>query len=126
MESLKEVTVDLSCVAVDDQYLVKDVCAVMAAVRKDVSASEIRVTATGQVYSIVASFNKGATVEVTKAEMETITDVNPLRVTCVSLVVDGSQTYLKARVCSMDHPITVTETTLVRVIKKRKWLSSMV
>ena len=126
METLKEISVDLSNVAVEDQQLVKDVCAVVATIRKDVSVSDIQVAVVGKVYHVVAGFPKGAMVEVTKAELETISDVNPLRVACVSVFCDGTQVYLKIRVCSMDHPVTVTETTLVRIVKKRKWFGSIV
>lgn len=122
MERIKEVRVDLSSVAVDDQCLIKDVCAVVAAIREDLVVTDFRISVSGQIYHIVAEFPKGGVVELTKAEMETITDVNPLRVTSVSALFDGSQMCLKVRVCSMDHPITITETALVRVVKKRKWI----
>ena len=119
-----EVEVDLTHVPVDDQPLVQDVCALLAALRRDLPVPSIAVTVTGKIYSVTASFPRGVLVEVSKSELDTVSDVNPLRVPCVSVLSDGSQVHVKARVSSMDHPVTVTDTARVRVLKKRRWVGN--
>lgn len=124
-ESCKEsvVKLDLSEVSHDDQNMVRDVCAVMSVIRKELILTNFKITMSGQFYIITADFPKTALpLELGKAEMDTITDVNPLRVTCVSLVCDVNNVTLKVRVSSVLHPITVTDTSIVRVVKKRRWL----
>ena len=124
-QSITTVELDLSAVAPDDQALVQNVCAVMATLRKDIVVNDISITSAGQVYHVVAGFPKGMVVEVGKTEMDSIIDVNPLRVSSVSVLSDGTKASLKVRVCSMDHPVTITETSLVRVTKKRRWFTGL-
>ena len=119
------VTLDLSHVSVDDQTLVRDVCAVLAVMRKDLHISNIEITASGQSYVITASFPFESAVEISKAELDTLMDVNPLRVVSASVLCGGGPARVPAqirlRVCSMDYPISVTDTSIVKVVKKRRW-----
>ena len=124
LQSECHVSIDLSGVSVTDQSLVKDVCAVLSTACKVNAGSgpeSIAVSCNAQVYFVTATFPRGAVVEVAKSDLDTITDVNPLRVTATSVFYDGERVHIKVRLCSYDHPITVTETSLVRVMKKRRW-----
>lgn len=118
------VAVDLSAVAAADQALVKDVCAVLASVFRAAAKpalEQITVSSNGKVYLVVATFPKGALVEVAKTDLDTVCDVNPLRVVAASVLHDGERPHVKVKVCSFDHPVTVTDTHLVRVVRKRRW-----
>lgn len=117
-----DVEVDLACVAACDQLLVKDVCAVLGAMfRGGAGVEKLSVSCHGPVYFVLVVFRKGAVVEVAKSDLDTIADVNPLRVTACSVLCDGDCICIKVRVGSFDHPITITDTELVRVVKKRRW-----
>jgi hypothetical protein len=119
-----DVQVDLACVAVCDQPLVKDVCAVLGAMFRGVAGvavENLTVSCHGAVYYVLASFRKGSVLEVAKSDLDTIADVNPLRVSACSVLCDGDCVSIKVRVGSFDHPVTVTDVELVRVIKKRRW-----
>jgi hypothetical protein len=118
------IEVDLSMVDKQDKTLVQGVCAVLASMIKDLPTPSVTVKQTGAFYIVTASYPKGTVVEVTQDDLHLVSEVNSLRVSCVSVLADGSQTHVKARVSSMEHPITVTDVALVQVTKKRKWFSS--
>jgi hypothetical protein len=120
-ESYIEAHLDLSQVAIGDQQFIKDVCAVLLAIRNDISVESVNVKAINDVYHIVATFPPGIVTEIAKSDLDTITDVNPLRISGISIIHDGSRLSIKARACGFAHPITCTDTQLVRVIKKRRW-----
>ena len=121
-----EVNLDLSNVLPRDYVLVRDVCAVLATVCKSTSKQaldKISVCTNADIYYITASFTKGYVIELSKAELDTICDVNPLRVLCISVLYDGERVNIKVKVASYDHPLTVTNTDIVRIVKKRKWVN---
>jgi hypothetical protein len=120
-ESRIETTVDLSQVASEDQVLIKDVCAVLVAIRPDINVESISVTILNQVYHVAAAFPSSTVAEIHKSDLDAITDVNPLRVAGTSVVYDGTRLSIKARVCGFSHPITCTDTQLVRVVKRKRW-----
>eukprot|EP00961_Rhodomonas_salina_P052055 698837-Rhodomonas_salina.2 len=120
-----ESTVDMSCVTATDYNLVKDVCAVLASLCRCVagdSATKISVSLRkAQLYCVMATFSKDCVVNISKGELETLTDVNPLRVVESSVMYNCDGLHVKVTVCGYDHPVTVTETALVRIVKKRRW-----
>jgi hypothetical protein len=121
-----EVNLDLSNVLPRDYSLVRDVCAVLATVCKSTSRQaldNITVCTNADIYFITASFLKGYVIEFSKAELDTICDVNPLRVLCISMLYDGERVNIKVKVASYDHPLTITNTDIVRIVKKRKWIN---
>lgn len=120
-ESFIEAVLDLSNVKLEDQQFVRDVCSVILAMRRDISVKGITILDVGGVYHITATLPKNTSVEIAASDLETITQVNPLRVTGVSVMFDGSTLAIKARAAGFAHPITCTETQLVRVLKKRRW-----
>jgi hypothetical protein len=119
------VEVDLAAVATGDQELVRNVCAVLASVFRAGARpppESISVSSNGRIYIVVAAFAPGAAVlEVAKADLDTVCDVNPLRVVSASVLHDGERPPVKVRVCGFDHPVTVTDTHIVRVVRKRRW-----
>ena len=116
-----EATVDLGCVASEDQLLVKDVFAVLVSIRPDLRFESISVTTVNNVYHITASFPASIVAEIHKTDLDVIIDVNPLRVSGVSVVHDNTRLSLKVKVCGFAHPITCTDTQLVRVVKRKRW-----
>lgn len=119
-----QVTVDLSDVQTSDQPLIRDVCAVLATVYRHTGQTPIdtiSVTTSGAHYLVVASFKQGAVTEIYKSDLDAVADVNPLRVSGIALQHDGSTLRIKVKVCGMNFPVTVTDTELVRVVKKRRW-----
>lgn len=119
------VNVDLSCVLESDYTLIRDTCAILSTICKNTSANafdKIVVCRNSQIYHISAYFNPNHVVEVSKAEFDTVTDVNPLRILNISALYDGEQRMIvKVKACGYDHPIAVTNTDVVRIVKKRKW-----
>ena len=119
-----ELSVDMSAVTLTDQPLVKDVCAVLATMYKRTSnqgIDSISISCNGQIYLITAKFPQGMVTEICKSDLDTIVDINPLRVNGVSILYDGNSIHIKIKVCGFDHPVTITDTQLVRVVKKRRW-----
>lgn len=115
---------DLSQVAVDDQQLVRDVCAVLVSLRKDLLLGRICITSERNVYTITAEISADASFEIAKSDMDLLCDVNPLRVSAVTVgrFKAGSDTLaIKVCVCGYDHPIACTDAQLVRVVKRRRW-----
>lgn len=117
---VREVVVNLSAVAVLDQALVKDVCAVLRSIAPS-DFEDLSVSSSGKMYSVVGSFPKGHAVELAKTDLDTLCDVNPLRVVSSSVLYDGERARIRVKVCSTDHPITVTDAHIVKVVKKRRW-----
>lgn len=118
------VTVDMSAVQLADQSLVRDLCAVLGTIYKTTShqaIDSITVSSNGHTYIIVAKFPKASVTEICKSDLDTLSDINPLRVSGASILFDCESLHLKVKVCGFDHPLTVTDTDLVRVIKKRRW-----
>lgn len=116
-----EATVDLGCVATEDHVLVKDVCAVLVSMRPDIRFESISITTINNVYHITASFPAATVAEIYKTDLDVIIDVNPLRVSGVSVVHDNTRLSIKVKVCGFAHPITCTDTQLVRVVKRKRW-----
>ena len=117
---------DLSCVHTDDQQLIKNVCAAMKMARQDLCLKNFNISCTGQVYSVTAAIPSAGVVEINKVDLEAISSVNPLRVTSMAVVCDTTPSQpavsLKVKVCSVDYPITVTDTHIVEITKKRRWV----
>lgn len=126
-EASLEIAVDLSNVAASDHMLVKDVCAVLSTMYKTAGRQGlecIQITSNASVYFAVATFSKGSVVEIAKSDMDTIMQVNPLRIPGISVLHDGEKMHVKVRICSFDHPLTVTDTDIIRIVKKRRWFGS--
>eukprot|EP00961_Rhodomonas_salina_P197241 2662085-Rhodomonas_salina.1 len=76
------VTIDMSAVQVADQSLVWDICAVLGTIYKGTSHQDIEsitVSSNGPTYIIVAKFPKTSVTEICKSDLDTLSDINPLR-----------------------------------------------
>lgn len=74
-------------------------------------------------YIITAYFVEGEW-EIGTKELDLIYDVNPLRVLSVSFQFVNQKHSLKIKISDRDEPIMMTETELVHVRKRTKWLKN--
>ena len=72
-------------------------------------------------YMINAYINDAADCEFSKAELETIHDVNPLRVLSAGVARTAGKLRLKVRISDRNEPLMLTETQVVAVRKRARW-----
>ena len=74
-------------------------------------------------YVLNMYFAADSEVDINVRDLNTIVDVNPLRVLSVSIVKIGNCTLtLRAVVGNKDHPLMLTETDVVRIRKRSRFL----
>lgn len=72
-------------------------------------------------YMVTAFFAEGDW-ELGSKELDTLYEVNPLRVISVSIQHQGQRLCLKVRISDKNEPLMLTETQLVHVRKRSRWL----
>lgn len=72
-------------------------------------------------YHVKARVQPQANVELAKSDLDVITDINPFRITSVSVILRNAELSVCVRVCSKDFPIMVTDASIVHIVKKRRW-----
>ena len=72
-------------------------------------------------YMVNAYINDAVDCEFSRAELDTIHDVNPLRVMSASVARAGGKLRLKVRVSDRNEPLMLTETQVVCVRKRSRW-----
>lgn len=60
--------------------------------------------------------------EFSSRELDSLHDVNPLRVVSVSLQRQGTKNSLKVRISDRNEPLMLTETQVLHVRKRSKWM----
>ena len=56
-------------------------------------------------------------------ELESLFEINPLRVIAVSVQSQGQRSAVKIRISDRNEPLMLTETQLVHVRKRSRWMS---
>ena len=74
-------------------------------------------------YVLTVFIDEGVECEFSARELETVHDVNPLRVLAVSVQRTGGRLCVRVRISDRDAPLMLTETQVVRVRKRSRWLS---
>ena len=111
----------LDNVHAEDKIIVQNVVAAIEALKVDKILLSWTVDLGPGGYVINAYINDGADCEFTKAELETIHDVNPLRVLSAGLARTAGKLKLRVRVSDRNEPLMLTETQVVAVRKRARW-----
>ena len=72
-------------------------------------------------YVVNAYINDAVDCEFSRAELETIHDVNPLRVLSASVARTAGKMRLKIKVSDRNEPLMLTETQVLTVRKRARW-----
>jgi len=75
-------------------------------------------------YVVNAYINDTEDCEFSRAELDTIHDVNPLRVISASVARSAGKLRLKVRVSDRNEPLMLTETQILSVRKRSRWTSN--
>jgi hypothetical protein len=73
-------------------------------------------------YLVTVFIEEGAECEFSARELETVHDVNPLRVLSVSVQRAANRLSLRVRVSDRNAPLLLTETQVLRVRKRSRWM----
>jgi hypothetical protein len=111
----------LDNVHVEDQIIVRNVVAAIESLKVEKILLSWAVE-TNQGYYVVNAFIKDTEdCEFSKAELDTIHDVNPLRVISAAVARTGGKMRIKVRISDRNEPLMLTETQVLVVRKKARW-----
>lgn len=113
----------LEAVHEEDRPIVRNVISALNILKKTKIFSSWNCTVVKRFYIITAYFVEGEW-EIGTKELDLIYDVNPLRVLSVSFQFVNQKHSLKIKISDRDEPIMMTETELVHVRKRTKWLKN--
>lgn len=111
----------LDNVHAEDQIVVRNVVAAIEALKLEKILLSWTVDAGHGCYTVNAFINDTADCEFSKAELDTIHDVNPLRVLSASVARTGGKMRIKVRISDRNEPLMLTETQVLVVRKKARW-----
>ena len=112
----------LDNVHAEDRVIIRNVVAAIEALKLEKILLSWTVDAVQQgCYAVNAYIADGVDCEFSKAELDTIHDVNPLRVLSASVARVGGKLKLKVRVSDRNEPLMLTETQVLAVRKRARW-----
>lgn len=111
----------LDNVHAEDQIIVRNVVAAIEALKLEKILLSWTVDTSHGCYTVNAFINDTADCEFSKAELDTIHDVNPLRVLSASVARTGGKMRIKVRISDRNEPLMLTETQVLVVRKKARW-----
>ena len=111
----------LDNVHVEDRIIIRNVVAAIEALKMEKILLSWTVDTVPNSYVINAYINDAVDCEFSRTELETIHDVNPLRVLSASIARVAGKLRLKVRVSDRNEPIVLTETQVVSVRKRSRW-----
>lgn len=111
----------LDNVHAEDQIIVRNVIAAIEALKLEKILLSWTVDSAQGCYTVNAYINDTADCEFSKAELDTIHDVNPLRVLSASVARLGGKMRIKVRISDRNEPLMLTETQVLVVRKKARW-----
>ena len=111
----------LDNVHAEDQIIVRNVIAAIEALKLEKILLSWTVDSGQGCYTVNAYINDTADCEFSKAELDTIHDVNPLRVLSASVARLGGKMRIKVRISDRNEPLMLTETQVLVVRKKARW-----
>ena len=112
----------------EDRIIIRNVVAAIEALKADKILLSWNVESPergGGFYTVNAYVNDTADCEFSRQELDSIHDVNPLRVVCASVARSGGKLRLKVRVSHRDEPLILTETQIVNVRKRARWAATV-
>jgi hypothetical protein len=111
----------LDNVHAEDQVIVRNVVAAIEALKQDKILLSWTVDSSNGYYTVNAFINDSADCKFSKTELDTIHDVNPLRVVSASVARTGGKMRVKVRISDRNEPLMLTETQVVAVRKRARW-----
>lgn len=111
----------LDNVHAEDQVIVRNVVAAIEALKSEKILLSWTVDANQGCYTVNAYVNDTVDCEFSKAELDTIHDVNPLRVISASVARTGGKMRIKVRISDRNEPLMLTETQILSVRKRARW-----
>ncbi len=111
----------LDNVHAEDRVIVRNVVAAIEALKLEKILLSWTVDAAQGAYTVNAYINDAVDCEFSRAELDTIHDVNPLRVLSASVARTGGKLRLRVRVSDRNEPLMLTETQIVSVRKRARW-----
>ena len=114
---------NLDAVHEEDRLIVRNVVVALQALRRDQRLfSSWTVGLQGPCYVVTAFLLESTDYEVGSRELEMIHDVSPLRVQSVAMGRVGGKHVVRVLVVNKDQPLMLTETQVVHVRKRSRWL----
>ena len=111
----------LENVHAEDRIIVQNVVAAIEALKVEKILSSWNVETGNHGYIVSAYINDSVDCEFSKAELESIHDVNPLRVLSAGMARVGGKLKLKITVSDRNEPLMLTETQVLSVRKRARW-----
>ena len=111
----------LDNVHAEDQVIVRNVVAAIEALKLEKILLSWTVDSSSGSYTVNAFINDSADCEFSKAELDSIHDVNPLRVLSASVARTAGKMRIKVRISDRNEPLMLTETQVLVVRKKARW-----
>ena len=111
----------LDNVHVEDRVIVRNVVAAIEALKAEKILLSWTVDTGPSSYVINAYINDSVDCEFSRSELDTIHDVNPLRVISASVARSAGKLRLKVRISDRNEPLMLTETQIVSVRKRARW-----
>ena len=105
----------------EDRIIIRNVVAAIEALKAEKILLSWTVDTAHNSYMVNAYINDAVDCEFSRAELDTIHDVNPLRVMSASVARAGGKLRLKVRVSDRNEPLMLTETQVVCVRKRSRW-----
>jgi len=112
----------LEAVHEEDRPIVRNVVAALEIMKKAKLFTSWTCTVTAGSY-VVTAYLTDADWELGTRELDTVAEVNPLRVLSVSVQRLASRMAVRVRISDRNQPLMLTETQLVHVRKRSRWLA---
>ena len=107
----------------EDKVIVRNAITALQSIKKDkvLSSWNLNVDSANKCY-VITAFLADIDCEFSTRELEILHDISPLRITSVSIGKMGPSVVIRVRVSHRDVPLVITETQIVHVRKRTRWL----
>lgn len=109
----------LDIVKHDDQVVVENVASVMLSLSREYAFHDFEVKKTDDGYILAARASGHAALSL--VDLQLLKDCNPVRVQDVFINVQEGRLCVNARILNSSVPVTISETEVIRVKKRRLW-----
>ena len=114
----------LDCVHEEDRHLVRNAVLALQSLKKEKVLSSWSLTTEqgGISYILTAFLVDSIDCEFSAQELNLLHDISPLRIRCASVGRLGGKVVLRVRISHRDEPLTLTETQVVSIRKRTRWM----
>jgi hypothetical protein len=113
----------LDAVHPEDRTIVQNVVTAIEAIKAEKILTSWEVSVAKGCYVVNAFLRDSADCEFSARELEAVHDISPLRIQSVGICRLNGKLSVRVRVADRDTPLMLTETQIVQVRKRSKWLS---